>query len=65
MQNLGGLESPDKVDIRLYADDELINSVGLAQGLADSITANGWDGECIIGTDSREAAETVHDSLTS
>ena len=41
MQNLGGLESPDKVDIRLYADDELINSVGLAQGLADSTAANG------------------------
>jgi len=47
------------------ADDELINSLGLAPGLADTIAADEWDGEFIVATDSREEAETVQDSLRS
>ena len=63
LDEIDGLDSPDSVDIELYADNALINSFGLAPGLADSIAAGEWDGEFIVVTDSREEAETLRDSL--
>ena len=62
--DIDGLENPEAVEMRLYADDELITSLGLAPGLADSIAAGEWDGEFIVVTDSREEAETLQESLT-
>lgn len=63
LDEIDGLDSPDSVDIELYADDTLINRFGLASGLADSIAAGEWDGEFIVVTDTREQAETLRDSL--
>lgn len=64
LTELDGLENPEVIEIQLYADDELISSFGMSPGLADSIAASEWGGEFVTVTDSREEAETLHDSLT-